>query len=80
MDRSSMMAFADKKFWEDARWASENIRKLDGFPDQWVAIADKAPVAHGKDHGSVEEEARKKTGRENIYMIYVECDAPIISV
>jgi hypothetical protein len=66
-----------KEFWEDQKWGfkhySELVRK---YPDQWVAIRDKKVVASG-DLAEVELEAKRKTGKEDIPVIFVESGSHI---
>ena len=69
-----------KKFWEDQEWGfkhySELVRK---YPDQWVAILDKKVVASG-DLAEVEMEAKRKTGKKYIPVIFVESGSHIYRV
>lgn len=77
MSNAIIASLMDREYWEDARWAREHLKDLYKYPDQWVAIVDRKPVAADKDFYKAEKEAQQKTGRKNIYMIYMQC-TPII--
>ena len=67
-----------KEFWEDQKWGFNNHSELlKKFKDQWVAISDKKIVSAGEDLMKVEEEAKQKTGRKQIPVLFVECGAHI---
>ncbi len=62
-----------ERFWEDVDWAEEHFSHLsEKYTDMWVAIVDGEVVSFGKNGGIVEEEARAKTGKKHIYMIFAE--------
>lgn len=72
------METISKAFWEDQKWAFEHHSELiDKYKDMWVAIVDKKIVSAGEDLGKVEEEAKKKTGKKQIPVFFVECGAHI---
>ena len=67
-----------KKFWEDQKWGFKHHTKLlEEYRDEWIAIVNKRVVASGKDIGKVEEEARRKTGKEFIPVMFVESGSHI---
>ena len=66
-----------KEFWKDREWGFEHYQKLvKEYPDQWVAIVDKQVVSAGS-LGEVEENARSKTGKEHIPVIFIESGSHI---
>lgn len=71
------MEIESEEFWEDQKWGfkhySELVRK---YPDKWVAIVNKRVIVAG-DLELVEEEARKKTGKKDIPVIFVESGSHI---
>ncbi|MBI1927407.1 hypothetical protein HYR99_24605 [Candidatus Poribacteria bacterium] len=63
----------DKRYYEDLQWKHENAEALvKAYPDQWVAIADKQVVAHGKTRGATLKKARKKGVRANPVLDFIE--------
>lgn len=61
-----------KRFWEDRKWGFDHYQELvDKYPDQWVAIVDKEVVSAGN-LGEAEAEAKRKTGKKHIPVIFVE--------
>ena len=63
-----------KQFWEDGKWVNENFSSLvDKYPDQWVAVVDKQVISYGKELGKVRKDAKRKTGKDEIYLTYAEC-------
>ena len=67
-----------KEFWEDMRWGEEHYAELQKqYQDKWVAIVGKKVVSYGERLGDVEEEARKKTGKKHIPLMYIESGAVI---
>ncbi len=72
-----MVKIEPKEFWRDEKWGfkhySELVRK---YPDRWVAIVNRKVVASG-DLKVVEEEAKKKTGKKHIPVIFVESGSHI---
>ncbi|MEK6950551.1 MAG: DUF5678 domain-containing protein [Nanoarchaeota archaeon] len=65
-----------KEFWEDQQWGFQHHTDLLlQFKDQWVAIFNKRIICSGTDLGEVEQEAKKKTGKEEVPVIFVECGA-----
>lgn len=63
-----------KEFWEDAKWAEKHYSELvKKFPDEWVAVVDREVITSGKDLAKVKEEAKRRTGREKIPTIFIEC-------
>ena len=64
---------ADKRYYEDLQWKRENAEALvKAYPDQWVAIANKQVVAHGKTIGETLKKARKKEVRPNFVLDFIE--------
>ena len=62
-----------KEFWDDEDWAYDNYNNLvRKYPNQWVAVVDKQVVAAGKNGTEVIETTRKKTGRKEFPVIFVE--------
>lgn len=73
-----MVTVVSKEFWDDLKWGRAHYAELQKrFKDQWVAIVDKQVVSYGKNLRKVEEEARKLTGRKEVYTTYVESGAAI---
>lgn len=67
-----------KEFWEDQQWGFQHHSDLLGrYKDMWVAIVNKKVVSAGEDLGKVEEEAKQKTGKKQIPVLFVECGAHI---
>lgn len=74
------MINVSKEFWDDQQWGFQHHSDLlDKYKDKWVAIVGKKVVSAGKDLGKVEEEAKLKTGREEVPVLFVECGAHIYS-
>jgi hypothetical protein len=62
-----------KDFWEDREWAYEHYQELaKKYPNKWVAIMKKKVVAVSDGSGKILEEARAKTKREYIPIIFIE--------
>ncbi|ODS41559.1 MAG: hypothetical protein A7315_01435 [Candidatus Altiarchaeales archaeon WOR_SM1_79] len=63
-----------KEFWDDMKWGrthySELIKK---YPDKWVAIINKKVVAVGESINDIKEEAKNKTGKMHIPVMFIEC-------
>lgn len=67
-----------KEFWEDQQWGFKHHSELiNKYKDMWVAILDKKVVSAGEDLEKVEEEAKKKTGKKQIPVLFVECGTHI---
>ncbi|MDI6709006.1 MAG: DUF5678 domain-containing protein [Candidatus Thermoplasmatota archaeon] len=61
-------------FWRDLNWARRNHTKLlEKYVDMWVAVVDKKVIAFGRNLGKVEEEARRKSKRDDFPVMFVEC-------
>ena len=61
------------RFWEDEEWAYEHYAELlDLYPNKWVAIVDKKVVAVSDGSGKILEEARAKTAKDHIAMVFIE--------
>mgnify|MGYP001123465886 CR=1 FL=1 len=73
------MALAiSKEFWDDVKWEEEHYADLQRqYKGNWVAIAGKRVIAYGKYLDKVEEEARRITGRKEVYTTYIEAGAAI---
>lgn len=66
------------KFWDNMEWGRiHHTELLKKYPDMWVAIVDHCVVSAGKNLMEVKNTARKKTGKKNIPVVYVECGAHI---
>lgn len=64
----------NKEYLEDLRWGEKHHTNfLEKYRDQWVAIIDKKVIAAGENLSKVKEEARKKSGKEKIPVMFVEC-------
>lgn len=62
-----------KEFWRDSNWALKNYTQfIRHYPDKWVAVVNKKVVASGDDPRTVREEAKKKTKRISVPVIFVE--------
>ena len=79
MDEKKRIKIEPKEFWDDKDWAfghySELMRK---YPNLWVAIVNKVVVSAGSDLRKVREEARKKTDRKEIPLIFIEGEASVL--
>jgi hypothetical protein len=65
---------AMQEFWEDLRWGeNHHTQLLLRYKDLWVAIQDKEVVSFGSDLSRVKMEARVKTGKEDVPVLFVEC-------
>ena len=63
----------DKAFDENFRWKIKNAAALaQAYPDQWVAIADKQVVAHGKTRGEALKKARKNGVSSSLVLTFIE--------
>ncbi len=63
-----------QEFWEDLRWGeNHHTQLLLRYKDLWVAIQDKEVVSFGSDLSRVKMEARVKTGKEDVPVLFVEC-------
>jgi hypothetical protein len=61
------------RFWEDEEWAYAHYAELlNQYPNKWVAIVDKEVVAVSDGSGRILDEARAKTGRTHIAMVFIE--------
>lgn len=68
-----------KEFWDDKEWAFSHYSELmQKYPNYWVAIVNKEVVSAGKDLKKVRDEARKRTGREEIPLIFIEGEASVL--
>ncbi|HLC89302.1 MAG TPA: DUF5678 domain-containing protein [Candidatus Nanoarchaeia archaeon] len=64
----------DKEFWDDLQWGEQHHTEfLKKYKDQWVAIHNKSVIASGNNLAGVGRQARSKTGKQKIPLIYVEC-------
>ncbi len=64
----------EKEFWKDLIWGeSQHTEFLKKYKDQWVAVKDKKVVAFGDDLSEVERIAKKKTGEEDVPVLFVDC-------
>ncbi len=64
--------------WEDLEWAQNSYSELQNkYQDEWVAIVNKEVVSSGKNLKTVEEEARRKTGKREVYTTFVESGAAL---
>lgn len=62
-----------KEFWDDKEWAFSHYSELmQKYLNHWVAIINKEVVSVGSDLKKVREDARKKTDRKEIPLIFVE--------
>lgn len=65
---------ATHEFWEDLRWGeSHHTQLLSKYKDLWVAIKNKEVISFGSDLSKVKMEARAKTGKEDVPVLFVEC-------
>ena len=73
------MEKADKNYWEDLRWGEiHHGDLLKDYRDQWVAIENKEVVAAGTDLTTVTEKARKRTGKEWVPLLFIDCGRHIL--
>jgi len=73
MEKMNEFKQIPKEFWDDDEWAEKHYPELQKrFRDQWVAVANKKVITHGKNLAKVEEEARLKTGKRHISVTFVE--------
>ncbi len=46
------------EYWEDSKWVNEHAAEISRqYPNQWVAVVDKAVIAAGRDGAEVEKMA-----------------------
>lgn len=68
------MKTISKEFWEDLRWGEQHHGEfLESYRDQWIAVANKKVVASGNNLHKVKEEAKKKTGKSEVPLLFVDC-------
>lgn len=68
-----------KEFWDDKEWAFSHYSELmEKYPNQWVAIASKEVISAGSDLKKVREEARRRTSREEIPLIFIEGEFSVL--
>ncbi|MDI6794882.1 MAG: DUF5678 domain-containing protein, partial [bacterium] len=61
-----------REFWDDREWAYAHYQDLaKKYPDKWVAIMDKEIVAVSDGSGNILEEARARTKREYIPIVFL---------
>lgn len=73
-----MALSASKEFWDDVKWEKEHARELArDYKGKWIAIVGKRVVSYGEDLKKVEDEARRLTGRQEVYTTYIEAGAAI---
>ena len=62
-----------KEFWLDREWGFDHYATLARhYASQWVAIANRKVVASSKNLGEAEIQARKKTGKVHIPVLFIE--------
>lgn len=62
-----------KKFWDDREWAYEHYSDLiKKYPNKWIAVMDREVVAVSDGSGNILEEAKAKTQKKYIPIIFVE--------
>lgn len=68
------MNTVSKEFWDDFKWGHANHTEiLEEHRDEWVAIFHKEVVAAGENLAQVKQEARKRTGKEWVPVLFVDC-------
>jgi hypothetical protein len=73
MEGVNLPAPGSADYWEDSKWASENLTEIvKKYPNLYVAIVDKRVVAAAKTIAEVEEACRIKTGRKDIPIYLAE--------
>jgi len=78
MEKMNKFKQIPKEFWDDQEWGIEHHSDLvKKYKNRWVAIVNKRVVSAGKDLGRVEEEARKKTTKKHIPVVFVESGSHI---
>ena len=72
------MSAISENFWEDQQWAFQHHSDLlDTYKDMWIAVVNKKVVSAGSSLEKVEAEAKRKTGKDEIPVFFVECGAHI---
>ena len=67
-----------KRFFDDMDWVDKNYTELQKkYKDKWVAVVNKEVICSGTNLQKVREEAAKKTGMNEIVLIFVECGSHI---
>ena len=62
-----------KKYWEDSKWVNEHAAEIsEQYPNQWVALLDKAVIAAGQDGADVEKTAAEKAGQKDFVIFFAE--------
>ncbi|MFQ6062780.1 MAG: DUF5678 domain-containing protein [Methanosarcinales archaeon] len=70
-----------KQFWEDLKWGRKHRSELlMQYPDQWIAIDNKKVISAGKSLSAVEEEAKKKTKKKQIPLLFIDCGDHIYGI
>jgi len=63
----------EKKFWDDLEWGEAHQSELlEKYEDKWVAINDRRVVASGINLGRVQSISRKKTGKKEVPVVFIE--------
>ena len=62
-----------QEFWNDLKWGeTHQTELLEKYRDQWVAIQNKEVIASGKNLGQVEKEAKQKTRKDWVPVLFIE--------
>lgn len=68
-----------KEFWDDKEWAFDHYSALmQKYPNRWVAVVNKEVISASRDLKEAREEARKKTDREDIPLIFIEGEFSVL--
>lgn len=61
-------------FWENSRWIEAHYSEfVDKYPDQWIAVANRQIIAHGRNRAMVKKMAEKKIKDRPFPLVFVEC-------
>ncbi|MFQ6071716.1 MAG: DUF5678 domain-containing protein [Methanosarcinales archaeon] len=68
-----------KDFWKDKEWVFSHYSELmQKYPNLWVAIVDEKIVSAGEDLRTVREDAKKKTSKKHIPLIFIEGEFSVL--
>ncbi len=69
----SLPSAGPREYWEDSKWVNEHAAEISQqYPNQWVAVVDKAVIAAGRDGAEVEKTATEQAGQKDFVIFYAE--------
>ena len=77
----SLPTSGPKEYWEDNKWVNEHSAEISQrYPNQWVAVVDKAVIAAGQDGAEVERTAIEKAGKKDFVIFFAEKGIHVYSI